>query len=356
MKVLAINSSPRGGQESYTVMMLNHLVEGMREAGADVEVVNLREKKINYCIGCFTCWTKTPGKCIHKDDMTLELFPKLLACDLAVYATPLYYHTINSRMSAFMERTLPSAQPFFEKGDDGKTCHPMRYPIPPGVLLTVCGFPEASEFKPMLDFFASTRLKDERDVAAICRPGAAMLSSPHLQKEAQDVFDATRQAGRELIQNMNIAPETMERITQPLGDVESFTQMGNMFWKTCIVEGITPKEFDNRKMIPRPDSLEDFMLMFPYGLRAEAIGDRKAQLQINFTGDINDSCYFTIENARVQTSRGVCANPDITIDTPFNVWMDIITRKADGAQMLMEGKYQAQGDFALMMQLFQTGN
>lgn len=58
MKVLAVNSGPRSGEESYTVTMLNPLVEGMREAGADVEIVNLREKKIRYCIGCFTCWTK----------------------------------------------------------------------------------------------------------------------------------------------------------------------------------------------------------------------------------------------------------------------------------------------------------
>jgi multimeric flavodoxin WrbA len=50
MKVLALNSSPRSNKDSCTVMMLNPLVEGMREAGADVEVVNLREKKIKNCI------------------------------------------------------------------------------------------------------------------------------------------------------------------------------------------------------------------------------------------------------------------------------------------------------------------
>lgn len=44
-KVLALNSSPRSDAESYTFMMLDQLVEGMREAGADVEVVNLRKKK-----------------------------------------------------------------------------------------------------------------------------------------------------------------------------------------------------------------------------------------------------------------------------------------------------------------------
>ena len=78
MKILALNSSPRTGGQSKTELMLNHLVEGMQDAGAEVEVINLHAKKINYCIGCYTCWTKTPGKCLHKDDMTEELFPKWL--------------------------------------------------------------------------------------------------------------------------------------------------------------------------------------------------------------------------------------------------------------------------------------
>jgi multimeric flavodoxin WrbA len=54
MKVLALNSSPRTGRDSKTELMLNALVEGMRDAGAEVEVVNLREKTVKNCIGCFT--------------------------------------------------------------------------------------------------------------------------------------------------------------------------------------------------------------------------------------------------------------------------------------------------------------
>ena len=46
MKILSINSSPRTGGQSKTELMLNHLVKGMQEAGAEVEVVNLREKKL----------------------------------------------------------------------------------------------------------------------------------------------------------------------------------------------------------------------------------------------------------------------------------------------------------------------
>jgi multimeric flavodoxin WrbA len=356
MKVLAVNSGPRSGKESYTVMMLNCLIEGMREAGADVEVANLREKKIRYCIGCFTCWTKTPGLCIHKDDMTNELFPKWLASDLVIYATPLYIHTVNAAMSAFMERTLPAAFPFFEQGADGKTFHPMRGKIPASVLLSVCGFPEASEFVALKEFLDRTRHQESKPVAVICRAGASLLSSPFLKNKANDVLEATRQAGRELVGSLEIAPATMARITQPLGELQSFARMGNIYWKTCIAEGVTPREFDEKKLVPRPDCLTDFMLIFTYGLNAKAAGDRKVSLQFKFSGKVEDACYFIIAEGRVNAEPGICENPDLTIEAPFDVWMDIITRKADGAQMLAEQRYRVSGDLALMMQLFQRGN
>ena len=107
MKVLALNSSPRGGGQSRTEWMLNHLVTGMQAAGAEVEKIDLRKKKINYCIGCFTCWTKTPGQCLHKDDMTQELFPKYIAADLVVYATPLYHFTLNAECKIFEQGQTP---------------------------------------------------------------------------------------------------------------------------------------------------------------------------------------------------------------------------------------------------------
>ncbi len=65
MKVFAVNSSARTGADSKTQIMLEALIEGMAGAGAKVEVINL--------VGCFSCWTRTPGKCIHKDDMSEDV-------------------------------------------------------------------------------------------------------------------------------------------------------------------------------------------------------------------------------------------------------------------------------------------
>lgn len=352
MRILALNSSPRSGGQSKTELMLDHLVEGMRDAGAEVEIVNLREKTIKNCIGCFTCWTKTPGKCIHKDDMTNELFPKWLKSDLVVYATPLYYHIMNGAMSTFRERTLPAAQPFLERSD-GKTFHPLRHKVPAAVWLSVCGFPEESEFDVLSDYVNRTRHKDVILVAEIYRPAAETMTNSFFEEKASDILDATTQAGRELVQSMKIAPETMARIRQPIVDSQSFAEMGNLFWKTCIAEGVTPKEFREKNMVPRPDSVESFMFLLPFGLNSEAAGNKKVILQFKFSGDVEDSCYFTIEKGNIDAKTGTWENPDLTIETPFDVWIDIMTGKADGQQMFMEQKYKVNGDISLMIQLFQ---
>ena len=68
MKIFAVNGSPNM-KKGMTHILLEIFLEGAREAGAEVKTVFLQKKKINYCLGCFNCWVKTPGVCVHKDDM-----------------------------------------------------------------------------------------------------------------------------------------------------------------------------------------------------------------------------------------------------------------------------------------------
>lgn len=353
MKVFAINSSPRTGGASKTELMLNALAAGMREAGAEVEVVNLREKRIHSCIGCFTCWTKTPGRCVHQDDMTLDLFPKYMDADLLVFATPLYYHTLNGAMSTFRERTLPGLYPETEFDENGKSYHPMRYQPGGMVWLSVCGYVEESEFDALSHYLHRTRHRDFTIVAEIYRSAAEAMTSPGLEEIAKDILRATTQAGRELIASGSISPETMAKIRQPIVEPEQYARMGDLFWKTCVAEGVTPKEFYEKKMVPRPDSLEGFMAFFTFSLNSDAVGDQTVTLQFHFSGAVTGSCYFVITKETVDAEKGAAIHPDIVIDTPFEIWMDIITRKADGQRLFLEQKYQVKGDLNLMIQLFQ---
>jgi len=352
MKILTVNSSPRTGAGSSTELLLGHLVRGMREAGAEVCIVNLKEKTIRPCLGCFMCWTKTPGRCIQKDDMTNELLPKLLASDLIVYATPLYYQTMNAVMSIFRERMLPLSQPSVEKRA-GKRVFLLRHKLPPAVWLSVCALPDRSEFDALSSFLGSTRHPDVRMVAEIYRTSSEAMRHPVFEKTLSDILQATAQAGWELVRSMKISPATMERITQPIMDPESLAIIGNLTCKTCIAENVTLKEFFAKGMSPRPDSLEAFMAYSVLGLNAEAAGGKRVILQFKFSGGVEASCYFTFEKQSIKATAGTNATYDVLIETPFELWMDIMTGKAGGREMFMQGKYKVEGDLSLMQELFQ---
>jgi multimeric flavodoxin WrbA len=350
MKVLALNSSARVGDVSKTEILLDHLVQGMREAGAEVEVINLHKKKIRYCSGCFTCWTKTPGLCLHKDDMTNEIFPKYLECDLSVLATPLYHFTVNALMKTFIERTLPIAQPFFVKRN-GVTSHPLRRQFPLTVVLSVAGFPEESGFDQLTSYVRF--LFRDRLAAEIYRPSAEMIRPNTKDKAINDVLEATVQGGRELVESQKISLETMAGIKKPFTSFEKFAPLGNLVWQTCIDEGVTMGEFQKRGMVPRPNSIETFLAVMQFGFNPEKAGQAKMTMQYHFTGQVEGGCYISIEDGKLTAGVGRLVNPDLTVDTPFEVWMDILTRKADGAQVLMEGKYTVSGQTDLLLTMNQ---
>jgi multimeric flavodoxin WrbA/putative sterol carrier protein len=348
MKVLALNSSPRIKGQSKTELMLSHLVSGMENAGAKVEVVHLRTKTIKNCIGCFTCWTKTPGRCIHRDDMTEELYPKFIESELAVFATPLYHFTMNAAMKAFIERTLPVLEPtLVHKGDI--TYHPLRGKHPGIVILSVAGFPEISVFDQLSNYM--NFIYKQGLLGEIYRPGAEAMVQPVFKKVCDDVLDAVSQAGRELVKKFKISPETTARIIQPICDFDLMARASNIFWKTCISQGATPEELKTKRLIPRPDTIEEFMVLMQMAFKPELAGDINASLQFTFSGTQEGSCTFTIKKGIMEASQGISSHPALVIEAPFDLWMDILTGKADGQKMFMEGKYRTQGDLKLLMRM-----
>ena len=100
-KVLIISASPRKGGNSDT--LCNKFMFGAREAGHDVEKIFLRDKKINYCVGCGLCTTNDYTACSQKDDMD-EILEKMLTANVIVLATPVYFYAISGQMKTFIDR------------------------------------------------------------------------------------------------------------------------------------------------------------------------------------------------------------------------------------------------------------
>ena len=100
-KVLVISSSPRKGGNSD--ILCNAFAEGARETGADVKIVRIADLNIGYCTGCYAC--QKTGKCAIKDDAQ-SVIDKMMAADVIVLASPVYFFSISAQLKALFDRTV----------------------------------------------------------------------------------------------------------------------------------------------------------------------------------------------------------------------------------------------------------
>ncbi len=100
-RVLVLSASPRRGGNSD--LLCDQFMKGTQQAGHQAEKIFLKDKTINYCTGCGTCIN---GKkcCPQKDDMA-EVLDKMIAADVIVMATPVYFYTMNAQMKTLIDRT-----------------------------------------------------------------------------------------------------------------------------------------------------------------------------------------------------------------------------------------------------------
>ena len=100
-KVLVFSSSPRRAGNSD--LLCDEFISGARQTGNQVEKIFIKDKNINYCTGCGTCFN---GKsCPQKDDMA-GLLEKMIAADVIVMATPVYFYTMCGQMKTLIDRTV----------------------------------------------------------------------------------------------------------------------------------------------------------------------------------------------------------------------------------------------------------
>lgn len=98
--ILILSSSPRKGGNSDT--LCDEFMRGANDVGHSVEKIFLGDKTINYCTGCSTC--VLPGKsCPQMDDMP-QIIDKMLAADVIVMATPVYFYTMSAQMKTLIDR------------------------------------------------------------------------------------------------------------------------------------------------------------------------------------------------------------------------------------------------------------
>ena len=90
-----------GRPHGNTAQLVESFVRGAEKAGNSVEVISLNKYEVKGCLGCNACRYGKP--CVQKDSFN-EIVPKIKGADCIVFASPLYFWTISSKLKAFIER------------------------------------------------------------------------------------------------------------------------------------------------------------------------------------------------------------------------------------------------------------
>ena len=105
MKILVLNGSPKA--KSDTFRLTESFLKGLnKDGGHEVNVVDVINRKIAPCRGCFGCWAQMEGHCVMDDDQNaiLDLYR---SADLVIWSFPLYCYGMPSHLKAVLDRTIP---------------------------------------------------------------------------------------------------------------------------------------------------------------------------------------------------------------------------------------------------------
>lgn len=343
MKILAINGSPKGNRSNtwrLTIAFLEGITIQEENGGAqapEIETLNISSLNLKPCLGCFSCWSKTPGECCIRDDMQ-GVINKILWADVVVWSFPLYYFGLPGQLKTLIDRQLPMSLPFMctETESGG---HPSRYDMSGKrtVVISTCGFYTAQgNYDCVTNLY--DRLCGKGGYTAIFCGQGELFRVKELSERTDEYLSWVKKAGQEFASG-GITGETRGKLDQNLFPRDVFEAMADASWG-----------------VGESGEKEDPSLVFTRQMaalyRKESWQEHDVVLDMNYT-DIGKVYRITLgqrgSRVEVESEDGFADGFTTRINTPFDVWRSIASGEIAGDEALMKHLYSVEGDFDLMM-------
>ena len=224
MKILVFNGSPKR-DKSDTMHITRAFLEGMKQAGRqDVHIIDVLDRHIEYCTGCFAC-KRNGGTCIHDDDIR-GILMEILESDLLLFSFPLYCYSMPAPLKALLDRTMPLSSMAMQKAGDryehvgqADFSH-LRY-----LMICGCGFPNSQHnFEPAVMQF---RLCFPCDHTIITVPESPMFNAPEADVVTKPRLELVRKAGEQYARTGKIEVSLLAEIGSPMIPEEQYAAIVN---------------------------------------------------------------------------------------------------------------------------------
>lgn len=353
MKIMLVRGNPR--KKGYTQYVTDFVVEGAKNAGAEIIDIDLSKKKINQCNGCYNCWTQTPGKCIHNDDMT-KLLENLIDCDILLCTTPLYHYSMSSQLKAFFERTFPLIKPGIILGKHGNYHNDIRYKDKwqnkKLAFITAGAFRNINNFDSLKTSFEYIAEAMHMEFAGnIIRPESYLiqfsLSKPKTIKIMETAF--TR-AGMELATVGKISESVQEKASISLiVDTFLFEKYSKIYWEHFTALGRDAADLDKVHKVVIQDMR---ILMYELARSIDPIATQK--LKAIFLFHFPDKkLYFciTVNKGKCTIEENNCKNYTLKVTVDSILWGKAFIREIQMKDLLMQRKIKLEGEKMLFTRL-----
>jgi len=229
---VAINGSPRL-EKGDTALVLGAFIQGMREAGCEVELFHASRLDVQPCTcGVMYCWYRRPGECCIQDGMQ-PLYEHLRRADTLVLAAPVYI-PLPGAMQNVINRLCPLIEPLLETRQ-GRTRARFRpdVQIRRMVLVSTSGWWEKKNMRTVVRIVEELSANASVEFAgAVLRPHAfLMMRNGQLTEAGQAALTAATEAGRQLVRDGRMNEATLDAVSRPLISEEALRRMYNrMFY------------------------------------------------------------------------------------------------------------------------------
>lgn len=224
MKILVFNGSPKK-EKSDTMQITRAFLQGMNDfAAQEVQIIEVVDKHIEFCRGCFAC-KYNGGSCVIDDDMR-ALLEQMIASDLLLFSYPLYCYGMPAPLKNLIDRTLPMSSMAMTK-EDGRYVHVGQrdYSHLRFLMICGCGFPNAKRnFEPAIRQF---ELLFPRDHTIITVPESPMFNAAEAVSVTAPRLELVRKAGEQYARNGAIASDLLDEIVSPMIPEDVYAQIVN---------------------------------------------------------------------------------------------------------------------------------
>ena len=233
MKTLIINGSLKG-EASHSYMVASRFARGIdATADAKTEDIELKNKNISHCVGCFGCWKVTPGQCVIRDDMDI-IRDKIMESDNIILSFPLYFFGVSSKMKTMLDRLLPFKMPY--KGrhatEDNLLIMDYRYDFSDKRLILVASCAHSASD---IVYDSVTREFDmicgKDNYTKVFCPQGEILELDQMKPILNKYLNGIEDAGKEFGINRKLSEETARKVCAPLIPVRAVEKMMTGYWE-----------------------------------------------------------------------------------------------------------------------------